>query len=147
MLRESDAGSDKNMSDEVNHQCLLGFPNAENPKRPSSSKPSKPLGTASESVSFTATIRRLEGANRELTAELERGQIYSEDLLEERRQWEAKYRGIYEELDNNKSLVKQLQKDLNRAHMGIAKAMETLKNHQLPENKESCAQEDASILT
>jgi hypothetical protein len=146
MLRESDAGSDKNMSDEVSHQCLLGFPNAEDPKRPSSLKLSKPFGTASESDSFTATIRRLEDANQVLTAELERGQIYSKELLEERRQWEAKYRGIYEEFDNSKSLVKQLQKDLNFAHMGIAKAMETLKNYQLPENKESCAQEDASIL-
>lgn len=141
-LRESDAGSYKNMSDEVSHECLLRFPNAENPKRPRSSKLSKPLGTASEGDSFTATIRRLEGANRELTAELERGQIYSEELLEERRQWEAKYRGIYEELDSSKSLVKQLEKDLNRAHMGIAEAMETLKNNQLPEKKESCAQED-----
>ncbi|OQE70563.1 hypothetical protein PENNAL_c0114G05474 [Penicillium nalgiovense] len=123
-LRESDAGSFKSMSDE----------------RPRSSKLSKPLGTASENHSFTATIRRLEGANRELTAELERGQIYSEELLEERQQWEAKYRGIYEELDNSKFLVKQLEKDLNRAHMGIAEAMEILKNNQLPEKKESCAQ-------
>lgn len=141
-LRESDAGSYESMSDEVSHQCLLGIPNAEKPKRPRSSKLSKPLGTASENHSFTATIRRLEGANRELTAELERGQIYSEKLLEERQQWEAKYRGICEELDNSKSLVKQLEKDLNRARIGIAEAMEILKNNQLPEKKESCAEED-----
>lgn len=107
----------------------------------------KHLKTASQSDSFTATIRRLEGANQELAAELERGRIYSENLLEERQQWEAKYRGIYDELDNSKFLVKRLEKDLSRAHMGIAEAMETLKNHQLPEKKQSCAQEDVQILT
>jgi hypothetical protein len=103
------------MSDKASHQGLLSFPNAENPKRPSSLKLSKPSGTACESDSFTATIQRLEGANQELTAEAEHAQIHSENLLDERQEWEAKYRGIHEELNNSKFLVTQLEKDLSRA--------------------------------
>lgn len=141
-LWEPDAGSDTKMSDEVSHQGFLSFPNAKNPKRPSSSKLARPTGTATESDSFTTTIQRLEGANQELTAELEHTQIRSEKLLDERQEWEAKYREIHEDLDNSKSLVAQLEKDLGRAHTGISEAMETLKNHQLPKAKQSCASTD-----
>ncbi|KAJ5135379.1 uncharacterized protein N7515_004657 [Penicillium bovifimosum] len=127
-LRESNAGSDKKMSDE--------------PKEPSSSNPSKLPGTAFEGDSFTATIQRLEGAKQELTAELERAQLHSEKLFDEKEEWEAKYCRIHEELGKTKSLVKQLEEDLSRAHMGIAKAMEMLKGHRLPEKTQPCEAKD-----
>jgi hypothetical protein len=63
-------------------------------------------------------------------------------LLDEKQEWEAKYRGIHEELGNSKCLVEQLEKDLSRAHMGITKAMETLKGYQLPEKEQLCASGD-----
>ncbi|KAJ5346190.1 hypothetical protein N7452_004194 [Penicillium brevicompactum] len=138
-LREPDASSDNRISDEVSHQGLLSFPNAEILKHPSSSKLPKPTRAASATDSFTATIQRLEVANQELTADVENARKHSETLLDERQEWEAKYRGIHEELENSKSLVTRLEEDLSRVQMGIAEAMETLKNHQIPENKQSCA--------
>ncbi|KAJ5483143.1 hypothetical protein N7530_002389 [Penicillium desertorum] len=116
-LREHDARSGKGISDEC----------------PNSKEPPKLFQTASGSGSFTATIQRLEDENQELVVELERAQAYSEKLLEERREWEAKCRGISEELDDSKSVVKQLENDLSHAYMGIAEAMKTLKGLQLPE--------------
>jgi hypothetical protein len=67
-------------------------------------------------------------------------------LLKEKLEWDVKYRGINEELDASRRLVKQLEGELVRVGMGVTEAMKILQDHQLPEGSQSCAQEEKQIF-
>jgi hypothetical protein len=142
-LRELDTGSDNKISAKVSQPPLFTeCQHAEKSKRSCPPKLSKSPETASGGGSFTVTIQRLENANKELAAELERAKACSEDLLKEKLEWEVKYLEIDGELEASRRLVKHLESELVRVGMGVTEAMKILQDHQLPEGSQSYIQEE-----
>lgn len=80
--------------------------------------------------SFTATIQRLEREKLELANDLERAQAHNEELLEQDGELQRKMCALQDQLRASRSLVEQLEKELNYAKEGIMVAITTLQDCQ-----------------
>ncbi|CAG8278537.1 unnamed protein product, partial [Penicillium olsonii] len=84
-----------------------------------------------ESGSFTAKIRELEFANRELSGELDRTRMHVEDSLSEKNKMQVEILRLQDELGGVSSRASHLENELDRVTRGIREAMHVLQVHQI----------------
>ncbi|OQE52227.1 hypothetical protein PENNAL_c0492G03197 [Penicillium nalgiovense] len=86
-----------------------------------------------ESGSFTAKIRELECANREMSGELDRTRMHLKDFLREKNEMQAEILRLQGELGGVSSRASHLEDELVRVTRGIREAMQVLEVHQTRE--------------
>ncbi|CAG8231427.1 unnamed protein product [Penicillium salamii] len=94
-------------------------------------------GDEIESGSFTAKIRELECANRELSGELDRTRMHLENSLSKKNEMQAEILRLQDELDGVSSRASHLEDELVRVTRGIREAMQVLQVHQTQEGSAS----------
>lgn len=90
-----------------------------------------------ESGSFTAKIRDLECANREMSSELDRTRMHLEDSLRKKNELHAETLRLQDELGGISSRAGHLEDELVRVTRRISEAMQVLQAHQTQEGSAS----------
>ncbi|CAG8268407.1 unnamed protein product [Penicillium salamii] len=86
-------------------------------------------GEDEEDGSFTAKIRQLEGANRELGVELDRTRARLDDAHSKSDRFQKKSRRLRTELEASSLRTSRLETELTRVRAGVTEAMKALQSH------------------
>ncbi|CAG8074690.1 hypothetical protein N7541_000109 [Penicillium brevicompactum] len=82
-----------------------------------------------EDGSFTAKIRQLEGANRELGVELDRTRARLDDAHSKSDRFQEKSRRLRAEVEASSLRASRLEAELTRVRAGVTEAMKALQSH------------------